>query len=97
MKIPDMVKIAGQIFRIIYSNRLASSRTEFGNSSRMEGTIELDSTQPIGHQESTFIHEIIEVINAENELNMKHNQITCLATQLHGVIKDNLSMFKGGE
>ncbi len=96
--IPDKVKIAGQTMKVIYNIRLASARDEFGNNSRMEGTIEIDSTQPVEHQESTFIHEIIEMINAENELGLKHNQITCLATQLHQVFSDNkIHLFKEGD
>jgi hypothetical protein len=91
--IPNKVKIAGQIINVLFDNRLASGEDRYGVCNCIKGEITIDSTQPIEHQESTFIHEIIEKINADNELELEHNKITCLATQLHQVLKDNKISF----
>ena len=42
---------------------------------------------------ATLLHEVVEVINEENELKMKHRVIQTLATQLFQVLKDNPGVF----
>jgi len=96
MIIPESVKIAGQVMTIKLDQWLASSEDRYGESSSMRGQITLDSTQPILHQQSTLLHEILETINKDNEIGLEHRQITTLATQLHQVITDNPNIFKEG-
>ena len=51
--------------------------------------IYLEKEAPKDLQESTLIHEIIEAINWELELNLEHNKITALESGLYQVLKDN--------
>jgi hypothetical protein len=94
MQIANKVKIAGQVMKIVLDPHLASGEDRFGACNSMKGEIIIDSMQPIEHQESSLLHEIIEKINSDNELGLEHNQITLLGTQFHQVIKDNPEIFK---
>jgi len=96
--IPSTVKIAGQIMQVLFDNHLASSEDRHGECDSMRGRIVIDSIQPLEMKESTFLHEIIEKINKDNELDLEHKQITALGTQLHQVLRDNnISFYKEGE
>ncbi len=45
-------------------------------------------------QAEAFLHEIVENINASNELELKHNVITILASQLFAIIRNNKLDFR---
>ena len=44
-------------------------------------------------QNDTLIHEIIECLNMNLELDLQHSQITAISTGLYQVIKDNKKVF----
>ncbi len=45
-------------------------------------------------QAEAFLHEIVENINASNELELKHSVITILASQLFAIIRNNKLDFR---
>ncbi|MBZ4662781.1 MAG: hypothetical protein JG776_463 [Caloramator sp.] len=94
MKFPDKIKIGGIMLEVILDKHLASAEDKFGECDRMRGRIVIDETQPNDHKEVTLIHEIIEVINGEYELDLEHRQITSLASCLYQVFKDNKISFE---
>ena len=89
---PDNIKIGGVRYKIIpaESNVIDSSgKVVFGSA-----VIHIDETLQYDMALATLLHEVIEVINEENELKMKHRVIQTLATQLFQVLKDNPDVFK---
>lgn len=89
MKFPESIKIGGLQMKIVFDDRLASSDNEFGECDHIRGMIIIDGVQPDDHKELTLLHEIIEKINTEHELELNHHQITSLASCLYQVLKDN--------
>ena len=88
---PDTIKIGGVHYKIIpsESNVIDSSgKIVFGSA-----TIHIDETLQHDMALATLLHEVVEVINEENELKMKHRVIQTLATQLFQVLKDNPDVF----
>ena len=90
MKIPQKLKIAGQIYEIIERDRNEKDGTDnLGTSRPYRNKIWIDSSQPQSQKESTFLHEIIEIINSLYRLELKESGICTLETALYQVLKDN--------
>jgi hypothetical protein len=86
------IKISGVRYKIIPADSKvtdSSGKVVFGSA-----VIHLDETLCPDMASATLLHEVIEVINEENELKMKHRAIQTLATQLFQVLKDNPDVFK---
>lgn len=92
---PTTLNIQGKTFTIKYEKELTDNgRGEFcGFAHCAEQYIEISTKYPAECQESTLLHEIIEVINDLNELGLKHHQICALETGLWQVLKDNKLRF----
>jgi len=89
---PDDIKIGGVRYKIIPADSKvidASGKIIFGSA-----VIHLDETLQHDMALATLLHEVIEVINEENELKLKHRVIQTLATQLFQVLKDNEGVFE---
>ena len=90
MKIPSKIKISGIWFTILFRDTAKDEQVEnHGYSDFSNCKIVIDSRLHQQEQESTLIHEIIEVINYRNELGMEHKQIMTLENNLYQVLKDN--------
>ena len=94
LKVTDDVKIAGVTYTINLCKDLISEEECFGKADFGHSRIKLDEGMSSEMKNATLLHEIIEVINSENSLKLKHQQIQCLATQLYQVIIDNQEMFQ---
>jgi hypothetical protein len=93
MIVPSTIKIAGVTYTIEAVSQL---RAEEGCSGRVlfnKAIIQLDDSLCAEIASATLLHEVIEVINTENELKMKHGMIQSMATQLYAVVQDNMEMF----
>lgn len=92
MNIPEKVKIGGHIYAV----DLVSPNEVEGNNGvtwlKLQKIL-IDKDVPKDRQDSVLIHEIIEVINNDYELELPHRTIQCLEEVLHQVIKDNPSVF----
>ncbi len=97
MKIPKKITIAGHEINVIFEQ----SEGRFPNAGdycawnnvmhiNMEGTTE-------SVRGESFLHEIIEAINLDNELNLEHPKITTLASQLFAIIRNNKLDFRKKE
>ena len=89
--IPDSIKIGGVRYKIIPADSKvtdSSGKIIFGSA-----LIHLDETLCPDMALATLLHEVIEAINEENELKMKHRAIQTLGTQLYQVLKDNPGVF----
>jgi len=87
---PTKIKIGGFDYEIIYKDRFNEDGiSDIGTSSTYNQKIWIDNQAHIQQQEETLIHEIIEAINSNNDLELKHKDITVLAGCLFQVLNDN--------
>ncbi len=94
MKMPEKIIIAGQEVQV----SLVDGGNKFYNAGDfccMDNTIRIntDGTVEAVRAES-FLHEIIENVDATNELKLEHPTITILASQLFAIIRNNKLDFR---
>lgn len=89
MDIPNKIKIGGFNYNCKEEENLIRDNGNLGESCSNALTIKVDESLPLQQKESTLLHEIIEQINSNYELNLEHNQICTLETSLYQVYKDN--------
>lgn len=94
MIIPPTIKIAGVTYTVEPVSQLRADDNCSGRALFTKGIIQLDDSLCADIANATLLHEVIEVINTENELKMSHRMIQSLATQIYGVVKDNVEVFK---
>lgn len=93
MRLPKGIKIGAFNWRIVKDLHLGAGRGRFGEMRQGEQEIALGDPLTEERQGETLLHEIIEVINAENEFKLEHHIITSLAYQLHQVLRENRLAF----
>lgn len=91
MKIPKTIKIAGHIYTIEFrENRENQDGNEHPASSFSRvNKIWIDKNQVVERQESCLVHEIIEMLNYDFQLELKHQTISLLEAGIYQVLKDN--------
>ncbi len=89
---PDNIKIGGINYKIIPVDPKISE--SYGKVVFESASIHLDETLEPDMALATLLHEVIEVINEENELKLEHRAIQTLGTQLFQVLKDNKGVFE---
>jgi len=94
LKITPTVKIAGVNYTIRTIPHMWLEDECSGKTRNMRSIIDLDEGMEPDIAKATLLHEIIEAIDTENQLKLKHHKIQSLATQLYQVIVDNPEMFK---
>jgi len=94
MQIPKRIKIGGLVFKVELHDNLTTGQGSYGQMRPVDMKIVIDSTIAKPMQESTFLHEIIEVLNTNLELGMEHKVISAMESGLYQVIKDNPGMFR---
>jgi hypothetical protein len=93
MNVPSTIKIAGVTYTIEAVSQLRAEENCSGRVLFNKAIIQLDDSLCAEIASATLLHEVIEIINCENELKMSHRMIQSMATQIYGVIKDNVEMF----
>ncbi len=96
MKIPKKILSSGHYVNVLKTKGGKLTTVEHaGTFSAWENEICININ---GTSESTqaeaFLHEIVENVNASNELELKHNVITILASQLFAIIRNNKLDFR---
>ena len=89
-----MIKILGHMMRIQYDATLLRDREIYGWSSGPKNIIAFDPTVCLSQQQDTLLHEIIEMINNNLQLQLEHRAIQSLGSVLQQVIVDNPHIFK---
>jgi len=90
MKIPTKIKIGGHIFDIYKEDRSKNGIDgKLGSCNAARNTIWLDTNQPQTQLENTLLHEIIEAINWQQQLELDHKTISQLENALYQVLHDN--------
>ena len=86
---PDTIKIFGHDFVVKMHKEEDSGNVSLGTYMVGRNTILINTRQSDSQMESTLLHEIIEIVNALNELGLTHSQVSALETGLYAVLKDN--------
>lgn len=89
----NIIRIAGINYIINFIDDLSNDQECSGRVLIKKGEILIDSSMCQDMRNATILHEVLEVINSENELKLEHHVIQCLATQLYQVLKDNKEVF----
>lgn len=87
------IKIGGLYYKTLEVKDLARDHSALGRCCGNNTTIELDSELKDSVKEKTLIHEIIEAINFEYELDLEHPKISILASAFYQVLVDNKNLF----
>lgn len=101
MKIPEKVKIGGQIYDVIVTDKVeVGGRTTYsGAIMYSESTIELRDDLKGSYAEITFLHEILHGLFefANFEFDDEEDIVERLSYALYMLIKDNPEMFEKEE
>jgi hypothetical protein len=82
------MRILGKEVTVQYDNKGIAGR-DMGETDPVNNLIWIKASMPEDQRQATLLHEIIEYINEDLELKLKHHQISGLATALHAVASDN--------
>ena len=89
MTLPKQIKIGGLIIAVKEVDGLLSDYERFGEYSPRELQIRVENDVAQDRKELTLLHEIIEVLIAQNEIEIEHSDLTTLANGLYQVLSDN--------
>jgi len=94
MKLPKEVKIGGLSYKVEEKDlNKEECNNNCGYCRTTEELIVINSELPDNVKESTLLHEIIEALNYNYQLELPHATIMTLEATLYQVIKDN-KLFK---
>jgi hypothetical protein len=85
MKLPVKIKVGGLDYKLQFVDGLA----DFGSTNFNKQVILIDKDLTNDNKVSTLVHEILEILNSQNDLNLTHQTISTLEAGLYQVIKDN--------
>lgn len=91
------IKIGGLNYSVKKVKDLARDHAALGRCCGNSASIEIDMEIGKNVTDKVLLHEIIEAINFEYELNLEHNKISILAMALHQVLSDNKGLLKDNE
>ena len=90
MKLLKEVKIGGHRYKVIFKDLDKNEASNnCGYCRTTDNEIYINSSMSQEQQESTLLHEIIEAINFNYQLDLEHNKIQTLEATLYQVLKDN--------
>jgi len=84
-----MIKISGQKYEVILNDRWESLTGNEGNGCYRLGKIIISSECCKERQEHTLFHEIMEIINDHQELQLPHQMISSISTAWYAIFKEN--------
>lgn len=85
MKNKDTIRILGKDYEVKYIKGLA----DFGSTDFNSNIILIKEDMTDENKQSVILHEILEILNEANDLNLKHQDIQTLEAGLFSVYKDN--------
>lgn len=96
MKIPNEVKIGAFRYTVNFVDGIMSDEHRFGELFPRKLEINIEKTLNPQRFWGTLLHEVIEAINCENELEISHQVIEVLTNNLLAFLLDN-NLLKGGD
>ena len=85
MKNKETIRILGKDYEVKYIKGLA----DFGSTDFNSNIILIKEDMTDENKQSVILHEILEILNEANDLNLKHQDIQTLEAGLFSVYKDN--------
>ena len=85
MKNKETIRILGKDYEVKYIKGLA----DFGSTDFNSNIILIKEDMTDDNKQSVVLHEILEILNEANDLNLKHQDIQTLEAGLFSVYKDN--------
>jgi len=92
--IPPTLTIDGKTFRVELRDDRDGETTSYGTCRVGTQHIWVSSNICPEQQAATLLHEVIEAINTEHELNLDHSAICTLETALYQVLVSNPAWWK---
>lgn len=89
MKIPRKVKVFAHTYSIKIDPLLSIESGTTGRCCSNTLKIELDPNVPESNQADTFLHEIMEALKYQLQLDLEHAALSQIATGVLTVIRDN--------
>lgn len=89
MKIPNSVKIGAFRYDVVFSDELYAGKNFFAEIDHRKLKITLDSQLNPQRFFEGLIHEVIEAISSENDLNLSHPIISTLGTSITSFLLEN--------
>ena len=89
MYIPDSLNIMGHKWAVSYDPHLVADNDNVGEARFLHHKIIIQDNLPEEATSELLLHEVIEVINQDFELNLEHQAITILGRCLNQVLRDN--------
>lgn len=83
------ILIAGIDYKVSFKENLARDNGTVGTFCGNNTEIRIDSGIPEQRKEKTLLHEILEGINYEYDLDLEHRKISVLETAIFTMLKDN--------
>jgi hypothetical protein len=83
------IEIYGIKYQVILQESEKNNDNGMGRCDTKAGLIKIKSDMPDDIKFGTLIHEVVEAISVENELNLKHSQISILSTGLSSILLRN--------
>lgn len=91
--IPETVRIGAQTYRVLIDEPWIED--QYGGCDTRHQRIWLSDQTGPERQAQTLIHEVIEALNFELDLELEHHQITLLEHGIYQVIVDNPGFIEG--
>lgn len=88
------IKIAGLKYQITEIENLTRDNNCLGNCCGNSLNINIDKNLKEDVKKKTLLHETLEALNFEYNLEFEHNKICVLETALFAVIRDNTDLIK---
>jgi hypothetical protein len=90
MELPSKIKIGGRTYDIVMRDRLKEDGSDrCGSILFGQHKIIIDNGMVLEAKEQTLVHEIVEGIIYQNDLDISHRNLSIIAESLYQVLKDN--------
>ena len=90
----DSLRIGGVKYSVSFVKDYARDFNMLGSHCGNSSEINIDNGLSRERTEKTLLHEALEAINFEYELDLEHCKLTVLETALYAMIKDNEKLMK---
>ena len=91
----DKLRILGNNIKVIYQHDMAREFSRSGHYDCNQKQIKISSDANKQHRDMSLLHEILEVLDMEMELNLAHDEQLCkLEVGLWQIFRDNPHLLK---
>ncbi len=92
MKIPESLRVGAQVYTVGFDKNIRDSGLA-GECNFRALTIKVLDDRPPTRIQETFCHELVEAVNYEYGINLRHKQVTQLGMALYQILRDNPGVF----